>query len=113
MNDNTNNESSAVRDILAERLRQISEEGFTPEHDDKELDHGDLAGAATGYALNAADQLNPHSQSDGDHRFPDFWPFNEKWWKPTDPRRDLVKAAAMIIAEIERLDRHGGSAVPL
>lgn len=106
MNDNATLECNAVRDVLAERLRQISEEGFTPEHDDKELDHGDLAGAAAGYALNAADQLNPYSQGDGDNRVPDFWPFNEKWWKPSSPRRDLVKAAAMIIAEIERLDRN-------
>jgi len=27
------------------------------------------------------------------------------WFKPTDPRRDLVKAGALCIAEIERLDR--------
>ena len=27
------------------------------------------------------------------------------WFKPTTPRRDLVKAGALIIAEIERLDR--------
>jgi hypothetical protein len=27
------------------------------------------------------------------------------WWKPKDRRRDLVRAAALIIAEIERLDR--------
>ena len=26
-------------------------------------------------------------------------------WKPTDRRRDLVKAGALILAEIERLDR--------
>jgi hypothetical protein len=33
------------------------------------------------------------------------WPWDLKWWKPTTPRRDLVKAAALIVAEIERLDR--------
>jgi hypothetical protein len=34
-----------------------------------------------------------------------IWPWDRKWWKPTDRRRDLVKAAALILAEIERLDR--------
>lgn len=27
------------------------------------------------------------------------------WWKPGAPRRMLIKAAALIVAEIERLDR--------
>lgn len=27
------------------------------------------------------------------------------WWKPKDRRRNLVKAGALIVAEIERLDR--------
>jgi len=35
------------------------------------------------------------------------WPIKwmAAWFKPTDPRRDLVKAGALCIAEIERLDR--------
>lgn len=33
------------------------------------------------------------------------WPWDERWWKPEGGRRDLVKAGALIIAEIERLDR--------
>lgn len=33
------------------------------------------------------------------------WPWDWAWWKPKNPRRDLVRAAALIIAEIERLDR--------
>lgn len=28
-----------------------------------------------------------------------------KWWKPKSCRRELVKAGAPILAEIERLDR--------
>lgn len=31
--------------------------------------------------------------------------YGYEWWKPTNRRRDLVKAAALILAEIERLDR--------
>lgn len=35
------------------------------------------------------------------------WPrsWSRAWWKPKNPRRDLVRAAALLIAEIERLDR--------
>jgi len=33
------------------------------------------------------------------------WPWDPKWWKPKDRRRDLVRAAALIIAEIDRHDR--------
>jgi hypothetical protein len=38
-------------------------------------------------------------------RPPQQWPWLSKWWKPKDRRRDLVRAAALVIAEIERLDR--------
>lgn len=37
-------------------------------------------------------------------------PWDEKWWKPKNPRRDLVKAGALILAEIERIDRQSEAA---
>lgn len=40
---------------------------------------------------------------------PELWPWPSEWWKPTDVRRDLVKAGALILAEIERLDRAAGT----
>lgn len=107
--------SSAAIDVLAERRRQVEGEGWSASHDDGH-DGGDLALAGAGYALNAGCALNPLSQQPLDEA-PDFWPWldevvenNEKcmkpaWWKPKDPRRDLVRAAALILAEIERLDR--------
>ncbi|HHG5326055.1 TPA: hypothetical protein ACPWPG_001447 [Pseudomonas aeruginosa] len=33
------------------------------------------------------------------------WPWDEQWWKPSTARRDMVKACALALAEIERLDR--------
>ncbi len=36
---------------------------------------------------------------------PGGWPFADTFWKPKSPRQDLVRAAALLIAEIERLDR--------
>lgn len=99
----------AANDIIAERQRQISEEGWTPEHDDKYNDF-QLAFAAAGYAQNVADYAGgyyqPHSCIDWtDAPEPEAWPWSPVWWKPSNPRRDLVKAGALILAEIERLDR--------
>lgn len=93
--------TAAAQDVLAERQRQISEEGWTFEQDDQYI-LGQLALAAAVYTLNSAvasDRISSHL---------DFWPFPMDWWKPTTPRRDLVKAGALILAEIERRDRMEG-----
>ena len=98
--------TEAARDVLAERHRQIQAEGWTPAHDD-EHDSGELAGAGAAYALHAADALHPQSQGDAyrDGSIPHGWCWEDCWWKPTDPRRSLVKAGALILAELERMDR--------
>lgn len=90
--------SQAALDVLAERQRQISAEGWTPEHDDSHLD-GQMASAAACYAMRAAGWRGPR---DGPlHQ----WPWDAEWWKPKDVRSNLVRAGALILAEIERLDR--------
>ena len=104
--------TDAAQDVLAERRRQVEGEGWTPEHDD-EHDPGELSAAGSAYALAAADELHPLSAGDGGFKSksPDSWPWAESWWKPgTDPRRMLVKAAALILAELERLDRASAQA---
>ena len=85
---------SVIDEIEAERRRQIDVEGWTPEHDDQHAD-GSLAQAAACYAIGS----------------PLYWPWDCKWWKPKGERRDLVRAAALIVAEIERLDRGEARAV--
>jgi hypothetical protein len=95
---------SVIDEIAAERKRQIEQEGWTHQHDD-EHDSGELAAAGAAYAINAADRLHPQSQGDGNNEQPMFWPWSPEWWKPRNPRRDLIRAAALIVAEIERLDR--------
>ncbi|PRD42070.1 hypothetical protein C5748_18100 [Phyllobacterium phragmitis] len=85
--------SKALDDISAERRRQIDVEGWTPEHDDAYV-HRDLAKAAACYATGHVDR----------------WPWPLKWWKPSNYRRSLVKAGALILAEIERLDRLAAAA---
>lgn len=91
----------AARDVIAERQRQMSVEGWTPEHDDEHADR-ELALAAIVYTESA---VGYHASC------PDTWPWSPKWFKPTTPRRDLVKAAALILAEIERIDRVASSSV--
>lgn len=85
--------TQAVLDVLAERRRQIETEGWTPEHDDEHSTQ-ELAFAASCYA----------TADEGDQP-PAVWPFHLSWWKPTDRRSNLEKAGALILAEIERLDR--------
>lgn len=106
--------SVAARDVLAERTRQVLLEGWTPEHDD-EHDGGEMAVAAACYAL-VAGVADPHRDalrlfgplfSAATTPLEQMWPWDAGWWKPKDRRRDLVRAGALVIAEIERLDRAG------
>jgi hypothetical protein len=99
---------SGVELIKAERQRQISVEGWTPEHDDTH-DKGELLEASNGYIL-AAVRCMHHEFYRIEDRTPPGWPFDKTWWKPSrDAIRNLVKAAALIAAEIDRLQRVRGS----
>lgn len=91
---------SAIDDIAAERQRQIDEEQWSPEHDDTH-DGGELALAAASYAQVAGEGSETRRWT----LIPSTWPWSSDWWKPCTPRRALVKAGALIVAEIERLDR--------
>lgn len=91
----------ALDDIAAERKRQVEVEGWTSEHDDNH-GRGEMAQAAAAYAYYATTVEN--SQPAAETVFPPSW--NDNRWNPSlDHRRNLVKAGAFIIAEIERLDR--------
>lgn len=98
--------TDAARDVLAERRRQVEVEGWTPERDDHEHDRGQLACAAGCYALHSALMTEGYPDAFAE-KVPAPWPWSPEWWKPKDARRNLVKAGALILAEIERLDRAG------
>lgn len=104
--------SQAIGDVIAERQRQVTAEGWTPAHDDQHRNN-DLAFAASCYAFHAA-AASWDMEDDGipydSHPAPKNWPWEPEWWKPKSARRDLVKAGALILAEIDRLDRMATSA---
>jgi hypothetical protein len=78
-----------IADVIAERRRQIEVEGWTPEHDDTH-ERGEIAEAASAWASTG--------------QKPVVWSWAaDKAGKPR--RRQLVIAGALILAEIERLDR--------
>lgn len=92
-------------DVQAERKRQVEGEGWTPEHDDVHS-YGQMARAAACYALAGSSAPNDGTAA---LLVSLAWPWDEQWWKPTSARRDLVKACALALAEIERLDRAAAS----
>lgn len=126
--------SQGTARIVAERLRQVEAEGWTPEHD-QEHDDGALAKAAACYVQAALitqrapesvpgvrrvyERHNEVPEDDEDFRrmlenparhwygwdkAPDEWPWDPSWWKPSpDVVSNLVKAGALIAAEIDRL----------
>ena len=101
---------NGVQLIAEERERQISQEGWTPEHDDFHA-HGEIACAAACYANHASVTSYLNGQAGHVERSaepPRYWPWEDEWWKPSNdnPVRDLVKAGALIAAEIDRLQRH-------
>lgn len=92
---------TGVELISVERERQMSQEGWTPQHDDQHS-HGELALAGATYALPRLLRA-PYPQAG----LPDLWPFDDGWKpSPNDRVRELVKAGALIAAEIDRLQRN-------
>ena len=102
-------DQTGVELIAAERQRQIDAEGWTPEHDAEHAGEG-LALAACCYAL--PPQMRKHKHVHGPEDYirpsvavPTLWPWEGEAWKPSagDRVRELVKAGALIAAEIDRL----------
>ena len=94
--------------IKDERDRQIEKEGWTLEHD-LQHENNELANAAATYAMDS-DCREALTNLIGDCKLlnvPPTWPWDEKWYKPTPENRikELVKAGALIAAEIDRLLR--------
>ena len=93
---------SGIELIAAERERQVSVEGWTPQHDD-EHEGSEMVDCARAY-LWASRFVKSYGFEIVPNEFPPSWAL--EWWKPSaDPVRNLVKAGALIAAEIDRLNR--------
>lgn len=92
--------------IAAERQRQIEEEGYTTEKDQKYNSNEELALAASCYALPESKRIYPWWDNE-QGRIPVNWPWGKHFWKPNFQYggriRELAKAGALIAAEIDRL----------
>jgi hypothetical protein len=116
--------ADALRLIGGERCRQVDAEGWTLDHDDQHTD-GSLAIAAAHYALSSqwwrssdfrvlapagSDEQREKILARGPLNFGGGndcynWPWDLDWWKPKGQVEDLVRAGALIVAEIERIAR--------
>jgi len=89
--------------IADERRRQIEAEGFTVEHD-QQWTKAQLARAGREYVtcyIGQAAGFQPIKKW-----VAMYWPWAPEWWKPSDdPIRNLVKAGALLAAEIDRVNR--------
>ena len=96
---------SGVALIAAERARQVAEEGWTAAHDDAHAG-GELAQAAACYAWSSVVAPGePFSSA-----LLDLWPWDYASWKPKGRTADLVRAGALIAAELNRVARKAAEA---
>lgn len=95
---------AGARDVVAERYRQVEKEGWTAKHDAEHTDDS-LALVAACYAIPQRCRTY-HAPENGNPPVPVLWPksWAPDWWKPKNRRRDLVRAAALLLAEIDRID---------
>ena len=96
-------------ELIAEKARTNREhKGYTAAHDDEHV-LGELSQAGAAYAKVASAQCRGAEavEFDADMMVSEGeWPFEPESWKPSDdPMRNLVHAGALIVAEIERLQR--------
>ena len=108
--------------IAAERQRQVTACGWTPEHDDQHKD-GALAKAAACYALEGLPRALRHrrvrdgctldyQRDDGMISVPNLWPWAAEDWNVKNRLSNLVRAGALIAAEIDRLLRATPASAP-
>lgn len=86
-------------DVFRERNRQVQVEGFDADHDDGPNNPDELCQAARCYANPRATEWRLR------YLAPAGWPWDWTWWKPRSLRENLVRAAALLLAAIEHIDR--------
>ncbi|WP_027705593.1 hypothetical protein [Zymobacter palmae] len=86
--------------------RRLIKGTLPPQEADQYID-GSITHAAGAYLSAATTSFYPLELREILQRdAKELWPWNEDGWHPsTSPRRNLIRAAAYIVAEIERLER--------
>lgn len=107
--------TTGIELMAKERQHQISPPGRMPGYEDQ-LRPGQLAAAASCYLELALAQVRGVEDLD-EFKYDtlDFWPWDEDWFKTSpEPVQNLIKAGALIAAEIDRLQRQpAGSAAKI
>lgn len=107
--------SPAAVKVLDERIRQITDEGFTPEHD---REHGPdyFVHAARCYLTHVlgfrAQYDSPGDMMGGQVQYRRVeptgeWPMEREWFKPKNPPTDLIRAAALLAAAVDVMQPKG------
>ena len=81
--------------IAVERERQVKDEGYNEEHDQTHAPMT-LANAAISYILCNDKNKRKIAKTT-------YWPWEDKYYKPRDMKRNLVRAGALVAAAIDRL----------
>lgn len=103
--------------IAKERARQVVEEGFDAAHDAK-YKHLELVRAGVSYACVPVIRGEGREQNIPAERVEEeiaiipeeVWPWDVKWWKPGTDKQCLIKAGALIAAQLDKLiaeEEHG------
>lgn len=95
-----------IQKAVCERMRQLKALGWTTEHDDEHVSE-ELAGLAAFYALPEAARYwdatsTGYGKRLGDAILPQGW-----FADSCDRRQELTKAIALLVAEVQRMDRAG------
>ena len=81
--------------IAVERERQVKDEGYNAEHDQVHTPMT-LARAAVSYILCNDENKRKVARTT-------YWPWEDKYYKPRDMKRNLIRAGALVAAAIDRL----------
>jgi hypothetical protein len=108
--------SPALELVVRERLRQITEEGWLPEHDDGHV-KGEMGQAAACYADAASMQVRGVNMEGAKSAYFEgmtgtpLWPFDQESFRlKDDPLRNAIISAALEIAEADRIIRQRAEA---
>lgn len=97
---------NAITCVLKERIEQLSKHGYSVQGDSTQYKYDELVRGAMYFA-----QAAIHEES-SDAMFNKMviplWPFKSTVPKRHDRRSDIIRAAAMLIAEIDRIDHVEG-----